>query len=78
MRPPQFPNGQFAIRRKGSRDHFLSDGASLDKGFSLTTATDRIAFYGSPEMARAAWRMFFNMASGEVVRWSPDSIEVVS
>lgn len=78
-RPPQFPDGQFAIRKKDAPDHYLSEKAGLDEpSFNLTTSDWSIAVYRSPEMARAAWRTFFNMADGEVVRWSPESIEVVT
>lgn len=78
-RLPQFPDKQYAIRRKGIPHYYLSDEASLEEESPiLTAAMELVAFYGSPEMARAAWKTFFNTEDGEVVRWSPESIEVVA
>lgn len=75
----QFPDGLLAVRKKAAPDYFLSDEASLDEpSFNLTTATRQVAFYSTVEMARAAWKTFFKMEDGEVVRWSPESIEVVT
>lgn len=69
---------RFAIRKKDAPDYYLSDEASVDvPSFNLTPSTHDVAFYSTVEMARIAWKTFFKMEDGEVVRWSPESIEVV-
>lgn len=82
-KPVQFPDKQYAIRKKDAPDYYLSDEASVDvpvniPSSNLTAEMHSIAFYSTVEMARIAWKTFFKMEDGEVVRWSPESIEVVS